>query len=83
VPTRAFAIYPDVFIHPVFRDADQQKLKESGDAQRYAFIPVRPAKTGDTSSVFYDELYNKVVNHIMRAGDKKLAIQIMEKVNNI
>lgn len=47
---------------------------------RYAFLPVRPAKTTDTASVFYDPLVDKVVNHIMRKGHKLLARTLVEQV---
>jgi len=76
---RTKSFFPDYFIHPVFREEEQQKLKESGEVEKYAFTPIRPAKTTDTGSVFYDALVDKVINHIFREGNKKLGRELLDK----
>jgi len=79
IQSRSYAIFPDSFIHPIFREEDQRKLQESGEASKYAYLPVKPARTTETASVFYDGLVDKVINHIMRMGNKELARSIMDK----
>jgi len=79
--SRKYALFPSFFINPVYREEEQQKLKETGELQKLSFLPVKPATTQQNSSVFHDPLVNQITNHIMREGNKKLAREIMEQVN--
>ncbi|XP_021960444.1 28S ribosomal protein S7, mitochondrial [Folsomia candida] len=75
---RLFATFPPSYIHPIFRHADQVALQEANDFERHTFLPVRPANSSQTSSVFYDPLVAKFTNHIMRKGNKILARGLLE-----
>jgi len=75
---RSFAVNPPSFIHPIFRAADQEKLKSTNDYERHTFLPVRAAASNQTSSVFFDPLVAKFTNHIMRKGNKILARGLLE-----
>jgi len=76
---RGMARFPHTFIHPIFRDRDIERLKETGDYERHKFIPVRPLNNSQSASIFYDTLLHKFVNHIMRKGNKFLARSLMDK----
>lgn len=71
--------FPPTFIHPIFRERDVDRLKETGDYDRHKFVPVRPLNNSQNASVFYDTLLHKFVNHIMRQGNKFLARSLMDK----
>ncbi|XP_022115543.2 28S ribosomal protein S7, mitochondrial [Pieris rapae] len=71
--------FPDYFQKPVFRKEDQAKLIESNELSKIATVPVKPPTVAETSSVYYDPLVNKVINHVMKMGNKKLARSLVEK----
>lgn len=61
------------FVEPVFSRQDLSKLKESGEAEKLAFIPIKSAKSEQTCSEFYDPILEKFINYVMREGRKELA----------
>ncbi|KAJ2946032.1 hypothetical protein O0L34_g4950 [Tuta absoluta] len=71
--------FPDYFQNPIFRKEDQAKLIESGELAKIATVPVKPPAAYETSSVYHDPLVDKVINHIMEKGKKKLARDLIEK----
>ncbi|XP_034831016.1 small ribosomal subunit protein uS7m [Maniola hyperantus] len=71
--------FPDYFHNPIFRKEEQAKLIESSELSKLAAAPVKPPGVSETSSVYYDPLVNKVINHVMKMGNKKLAREIVEK----
>ncbi|CAG9584634.1 unnamed protein product [Danaus chrysippus] len=71
--------FPDYFQNPIFRKEDQAKLIENNELSKLAAIPVKPPAACETSSVYYDPLVNKVINHVMKMGNKQLARSLVEK----
>ncbi|XP_073945298.1 mitochondrial ribosomal protein S7 [Choristoneura fumiferana] len=71
--------FPDYFQNPIFRKEDQSKLIESGELAKLSAVPVKPPGSHETSSVYHDPLVNKVINHVMEMGKKKLARSLVEK----
>ncbi|XP_059047096.1 small ribosomal subunit protein uS7m [Achroia grisella] len=71
--------FPDYFQNPVFRKEDQAKLIENSELSKLAVVPVRPPAAYETSSVYHDPLVQKVINHVMEMGKKKLARELVEK----
>ncbi|XP_013199611.2 small ribosomal subunit protein uS7m [Amyelois transitella] len=71
--------FPDYFQNPIFRKEDQASLIESSELSKYASVPVKPPASYETSSVYHDPLVNKVINHVMEMGKKKLARSLVEK----
>ncbi|XP_023288953.1 28S ribosomal protein S7, mitochondrial [Orussus abietinus] len=76
---RQYSVYPTSFIKPVYKPDEQKALNESGEMQKVIFRQILPAKTDESSSEFHDELTNKLVNYIMKGGNKILARRIVEK----
>lgn len=71
--------FPDYFQNPVFRKEEQAKLIEKSELSKYAALPVKPPGVSETSSVYFDPLVNKVINHVMEDGKKQLARTLVEK----
>lgn len=71
--------YPRTFIQPVVKKEEQEQLKETGEFQNMAHVPVRAALSSQTSSALYDPLLELFINHIMEMGKKQLARSLMEK----
>ncbi|XP_045448463.1 28S ribosomal protein S7, mitochondrial [Melitaea cinxia] len=71
--------FPDYFQNPIFRKEDQAKLLENNELSRIAAVPVKPPASYETSSVYYDPLVSKLINHVMKMGKKKLARSLVEK----
>lgn len=71
--------FPDYYQNPVFRKDDQLKLIESSELTKMATMAVKPPAVYETSSAYYDPLVNKVINHVMEMGKKKLARSLVEK----
>jgi len=71
--------YPKFFVKPVYRQEDYEILKETGEATKIAFVPVRAAESDQIQSVWHDPLVSKFVNIIMRKGKKELARSILEQ----
>ena len=72
--------YPKYYIKPIYRPVDLEPLKESGEAAKLAFVPVRAAEVDENASVWHDPLVAKFTNMVMRMGRKVLARQLVEKV---
>lgn len=71
--------FPDYYQNPIFRKEDQVKLIADSDLKNRATVPVKPPTVSETSSVYFDPLVNKVINHVMEKGNKRLARQLVEK----
>ncbi|XP_046959555.1 28S ribosomal protein S7, mitochondrial isoform X1 [Vanessa cardui] len=71
--------FPDYFQNPIFRKEDQAKLIESNELKKLAALPVKPPAAYETSSVYHDPLVSKLINHVMKMGNKKLARNLVEK----
>ncbi|CAG5059699.1 unnamed protein product [Parnassius apollo] len=71
--------FPDYFQNPIFRKEDQLKLIENNELSKLASVPIKPPAVYETSSVYHDPLVNKVINHVMEEGKKKLARSLVEK----
>ncbi|XP_063381122.1 small ribosomal subunit protein uS7m [Cydia fagiglandana] len=71
--------FPDYFQNPIFRKEDQARLIESGEFAKITAAPVKPPGSHETSSVYHDPLVNKVINHVMEMGKKKLARSLVEQ----
>lgn len=46
--------YGPHFIEPTFKKSELNTLKEIGEAQKLAHIPIKAARNNDTSSIFHD-----------------------------
>ncbi|XP_015595499.1 28S ribosomal protein S7, mitochondrial [Cephus cinctus] len=77
--TNNYSLFPSTFIKGTFIPSEQNKLKESGELQKIAHIPIKPAFNDETSSEFYDPIVRKFTNYIMRKGKKVLARNLLEK----
>ncbi|XP_075973075.1 mitochondrial ribosomal protein S7 [Anticarsia gemmatalis] len=71
--------FPAFYQNPVFRKEDQAKLIENSELTKIAALPVKPPAVYQTSSIYHDPLVNKVINHVMEMGKKKLARSLVEK----
>ncbi|XP_032524878.2 small ribosomal subunit protein uS7m [Danaus plexippus] len=71
--------FPDYFQNPIFRKEDQAKLIENNELTKLAAVPVKPPAAYETSSVYHDVLVDKVINHVMKMGNKQLARSLVEK----
>lgn len=71
--------YGPHFIEPVFKKDKQEKLFESGEAQKLTHIPIKAARNNDSSSLFHDDHLSKFTNYVMRGGQKRLARELVEK----
>lgn len=47
-------MFPPNHVKPVFRKNEQALLKETGEAEKLAHVPIRPPLDSETSSEFYD-----------------------------
>ncbi|CAH1390415.1 unnamed protein product [Nezara viridula] len=77
--SREYSAYAPNFVDPVFRKEDINKLKESGEAKKLAHVPIKAAKTEQTSSEFYDHQLERFTNYVMREGRKGLARKIVSQ----
>lgn len=73
------SFYPPHYISPVFKPEKQKELFESGEAEKLAHVPLKAAKSDETSSAFHDDILNKFINYVMKGGDKALARGLVEK----
>ncbi|XP_041978084.1 28S ribosomal protein S7, mitochondrial [Aricia agestis] len=71
--------FADFFQNPIYRKEDQAKIIEMNELSKIAAIPVKPPAVYQTSSVYHDPLVDKVINHVMKKGNKKLARELVEK----
>lgn len=46
--------YGPHFVEPIFKKSELNVLKETGDAQKLAHVPIKAARNNDTSSIFHD-----------------------------
>lgn len=71
--------YAPTYIRPVVKKEEQEKLKETGEFQNLAHVPVRAALNAQTSSPLHDPLLETFICHIMEMGKKELARSLIEK----
>ncbi|KAK0085378.1 hypothetical protein PV325_005329 [Microctonus aethiopoides] len=76
---KSYSVFPPTHVKPVFRKSEQALLKETGEAEKLAHVPIRPPLDSETSSEFYDPVIAKFTNYIMRDGRKNLARSLMEQ----
>ncbi|CAG0880672.1 unnamed protein product [Darwinula stevensoni] len=55
---KRYSVFPAHWPQPVYRPEEQEKLTGTGEIEELSFIPVRPARSTDTSSVFHDPRVN-------------------------
>lgn len=67
------------FKYPVFKKQKQDELYASGDAAKWAHVPIRPPRNNDNDSIFHDYKLSKFTNYIMKGGRKTLARELLEK----
>jgi len=67
------------FVDPVFKKKKQDELYESGEAVKWAHVPIKPPRNNDNDSIFHDERLSKFTNYIMKGGNKVLARELIEK----
>ncbi|XP_047108954.1 28S ribosomal protein S7, mitochondrial isoform X1 [Schistocerca piceifrons] len=79
VKQASFSSYAPYFIDPVFKQNEQNRLIEEGEAQKLSHLPVKAALNDQTSSVFHDDIVRKFTNHVMKSGRKALARELVQK----
>lgn len=71
--------YNPYFVEPVVTKEEQSRLKESGELAKLGHVSIKAAANFQTSSVFFDPIVRKLINHIMEDGKKELARSLLEK----
>lgn len=79
LPVSQMSSYGPHFIEPVFKKEKQLEMFESGEAQKLAHIPIKAARSNDSSTLFHDDRLSKFTNYVMRGGQKRLARELVEK----
>ncbi|XP_055542187.1 28S ribosomal protein S7, mitochondrial [Wyeomyia smithii] len=79
IPRVTMSQYGPQFVEPVFKKETINALKESGEIERVAHVPIKAARNNDTCSVFHDDLVSKFTNYVMKQGQKRLARDLVEK----
>ena len=74
-----YSQYGQHFINPVFKKEEQEELIKSGEIAKIAFVPIKAPRNNDNSSVFHDHRVSKMVNYIMKGGQKELAKKLMSE----
>lgn len=54
-------MFPPTYIKPIFRKDEQATLEQTGEAEKIAHVPIKPAMGAETSS----EFYNPVVAYVL------------------
>lgn len=76
---RCMSQFSKDFVDPVYKKDKQAELYETGEASKWAHLPIKPPRNNDTSSIFHDERVSKFVNYIQMGGRKMLARQLLEQ----
>ncbi|KAK0168813.1 hypothetical protein PV327_002580 [Microctonus hyperodae] len=76
---KSYSVFPPHHVKPVFRKNEQALIKETGEAEKLAHVPILPPLDSETSSEFYDPVVAKFTNYIMRKGEKNLARSLLEQ----
>jgi len=76
---RNYSVFPTYYVKPIYRESDQQRLEESGEIKDYAYLPIRPAISDHTASVWHDPVVQKFINHMCKGGDKLKARRLVEQ----
>ncbi|KAF7993105.1 hypothetical protein HCN44_005886 [Aphidius gifuensis] len=71
--SRLYSVFPPTYIKPIFRKDEQAILEQTGEAEKIAHVPIKPAMGAETSSEFYDPIVAKFTNYVLRKGKKRLA----------
>lgn len=75
----SYSQYGPHYINPVFKKDEQEELIKSGEISKIAFMPIKATRNNDTSSVFHDHRVSKMINYIMKGGNKPLARKLMSE----
>ncbi|KAK2586297.1 hypothetical protein KPH14_001547 [Odynerus spinipes] len=76
---RCYSVFPERYIKPIYRKEEQHDLWKSPQVKEILYKFIKPAKTSDTCSEFYDANINLFTNYIMRKGKKNLAISLVQE----
>ena len=49
-----YSVFPKHMKKPIYKEADQQQIQETGDLKTLALQSIKPAYTSETSSEFHD-----------------------------
>lgn len=71
--------FPKYYIEPVYKKEELKELEKSGDIDRLAHLPTKPASSDSTCSFKQDPNINLFVNYVMKCGKKSLARELVEK----
>ncbi|KAH0540870.1 28S ribosomal protein S7, mitochondrial [Cotesia glomerata] len=76
---KSYSVFPPSYVKPIFKKDQQALLQETGEADRLAHVPIKPAFHDETCSEFHDPIARKFTNFIMRKGKKALARSLLEQ----
>ncbi|XP_033213990.1 28S ribosomal protein S7, mitochondrial isoform X2 [Belonocnema kinseyi] len=74
---KQYSVFPKHMKRPIYKEAEQEELQETGELQTLALKSIKPAFTTETSSEFHDLVVCKFTNYIMREGKKISARNVM------
>ncbi|KAK7025526.1 28S ribosomal protein S7, mitochondrial [Halocaridina rubra] len=77
VLTRSYSKYPPSYVEPLYTQKSQEEAVEVGALEELKFKPVKAAYVFQNNSVFHDPLVVKFSQHIMKAGQRSLARELM------
>nr|CAG4648866.1 EOG090X0CZM [Polyphemus pediculus] len=78
VRQQQYSLYPPYVKEPTVNPEKLDAWFESGEAAEKAFVPIKAARSDQTSSIFYDEIANKFMNTILRKGNRLVARNLLE-----
>ncbi|XP_073975339.1 mitochondrial ribosomal protein S7 [Rhodnius prolixus] len=78
------ASYGASFIEPIIQRKKLEEIKGTEEAKKLAHIPIKAARSEQSTSVFYDSTVEKFINYVMRGGKKELArVQVNKTLETI
>jgi len=72
--------YTKYYIFPIHQEENLQELRDAGEAEKLAFVPVRAAPVNQSNSIWFDPIVTTFTNMVMRKGRKEVARFEMERV---
>jgi len=73
------ALYPDWYLTPISSREELARLEDEGKLESMKVIPVKPALSDMTDSVYDDPTLKHFTNMVMQWSDRKLARKLMHE----
>lgn len=71
------ALYPDTYMNPISSKEEIDRLEREGHLGTLKVMPVKPAPSTMSDSLYDDPLFKHFTNMVMMWGNRKLARQLM------